>query len=49
MILSGNGKPLEEIGLKKALELMRKPETRLVKCSPTRAAKASRITSYLVA
>jgi hypothetical protein len=31
MILSGNGKPLEEIGLKKALELMRKPETRLVK------------------
>jgi hypothetical protein len=31
MILSSNGKPLKEIGLKRALQLMRKPETRLVK------------------
>jgi hypothetical protein len=31
MILSVNGKPLKEIGQKKALEMMRKPGTRLAK------------------
>ena len=31
MILSRNGKPLKSIGLKKALDLMRVPGTRLVK------------------
>ena len=31
MILSSNGKPLKEIGLKRALELMRRPGTCLAK------------------